>query len=150
MAELAGTKVLVIEDSRPTLRTIAAYLEQLGCEVIPAQTGLEAVFQMWRHRPGCVLLDNQLPIVGGLALYRELRRAPEFKDVPVVICSGSLTKDTVVGYLSAGRPNFLVKPFDLAQITEALQSAIDGRTGEANGSNVTLGDCGIGELIERT
>ena len=73
MATLEGAKVLVVDDSRPTLRAILAYLEQIGCEVHGAQTGLEAVFELWRHRPDVVLLDNQMPVVTGIQLFREIR-----------------------------------------------------------------------------
>jgi DNA-binding response OmpR family regulator len=150
MTTLAGMKILVVDDNRPTLRAITGYLEQIGCEARGAQTGLEAAFELWRYRPDLVMLDNQIPIVSGPALFREISKSPEFRDMPVIICSGSLTKDAVLSYLSAGQPNFLVKPFDMEQLVAALQNAFDGKKGTSMGAVTPFGDFSMDELLPRT
>jgi signal transduction histidine kinase/ActR/RegA family two-component response regulator len=109
--------VVVIEDDRPSLDLITAYLSGAALRVTTAgdgQTGLDAVR---RVRPAAVLLDIRLPGIDGWAVLEALKSEPETKDIPVIIVSivDERSRGTALGAAA-----YLVKPVSRDALLDAL------------------------------
>ena len=125
-------RVLVVEDDANDLELTLEALEeaQLGTDVQVAADGIEALDYLLRrgrhsHRrqinPILVLLDLKIPKVCGLDVLKEIRAAPETRDVPVVIFSSSAQDQDVREGYSLGANAYIVKPADLGEFLSVIR-----------------------------
>lgn len=114
-----GRRLLIIDDNPHICESLKDRLEAMGYTVIVAhdgRTGLAVMSLEAKHDPiRGVLLDVQMPIMGGLEVLRELRAG--FKDVPVMTMSASGDRRILQDTLLMGASHYLVKPFDTASLT---------------------------------
>ena len=109
-ARLRGARVLLVEDN-PINREIAeSLLRRAGVSVAVACNGQEALEMLQHERYDGVLMDCQMPVLDGYEATRQLRRQPQWKDLPVI----AMTADALVGdrekALAAGMNDHVVKP----------------------------------------
>ena len=114
-------KALVVDDSRAMRRIIAKYLQELGCEVHEAGSGIEALVAAPKI-PGLslILLDWNMPEMDGRTLLERLRSDPEFADIPVMMVTTESEMEQVEVALQAGASEYLMKPFDRQALREKL------------------------------
>ena len=86
-------KVLVVEDSKVTLKAICNYLENMDIHPLVAETGKEALEIYRREHPDIILLDGRLPDIDGFEVAREIRALEKKKDWTAIIFLTSMTKD---------------------------------------------------------
>jgi signal transduction histidine kinase/CheY-like chemotaxis protein len=107
----------VIEDDRPSLDLLTAYLSGTAQHVTTARDGPSGLAAVRRARPDLVLLDIRLPGIDGWAVLHALRTDPETADVPVVIVS--IVDERSRGARS-GAAAYLVKPVSREALFRAL------------------------------
>ncbi|MFH1914830.1 MAG: response regulator transcription factor [Pseudomonadota bacterium] len=113
-------KALIIENEQSLTRTLGRLLEGEGYEVVIAHSGEEGFFLANEAAFDVVLLDVSLPGRGGLAVLRMLRRRGIGS--PVILMSDSdAVEDTVTG-LDTGADDYLVKPFDPAELLARMRA----------------------------
>lgn len=109
-------------------------LEEVGFRVFQYESGEAALIEMRRRRPDIVLLDYQMPGLGGLGTLREMKVEAELRQVPVVMLTGANARETVREVVMNGAAGFLVKPSNrpiiIAKIEEVLSAA--GKPGSMN------------------
>ena len=111
MASKAVLKVLVVEDSRVTLKAICNYLERMDIQPLTAVTGKEALDIYRRERPDIILLDGRLPDIDGFEVAQEIRSMEKKKDWTAIIFLTSMTKDEDLARgIEAGGDDYLLKP----------------------------------------
>ena len=133
--ENRGT-ILLAEDNPNDVFLVQRALQELGIAnpLAVARDGLEALQYLTgegqysdRERfplPMLVLLDLDMPLMTGFDVLGCLRRAPEFKDVPVVVFTGSSLSPDVARAYRLGANSFLVKPADIEQLKGSLKETI--------------------------
>ena len=77
--------ILVVDDNPQNLELLQAYLEDLGCKVISAVDGVEAMQAVADHSPDLILLDIMMPRMSGFEVCRRLKGDPETRDIPIVM-----------------------------------------------------------------
>ncbi|RYP89038.1 GAF domain-containing protein [Nocardioides guangzhouensis] len=118
-ATTAG-EIVVIEDDRPSLDLMTAYLAGAALRVTAArdgQTGLDAVR---RVRPDAVLLDIRLPGIDGWAVLQALKSDEETRAIPVIVVS---IVDEQARGVALGAAAYLVKPVGRDDLLAALRDA---------------------------
>lgn len=136
MNEQEKLRILITDDSRLLRKKLREELEKLGCEVIEAVNGREAITSVLEQEPDGVILDIVMPVVGGieaLAFIREV--AP---DVPVVMLSSMGTPQKLMHCLKMGAIDFIHKPYTREQIihtVERLKRLKAKRVEKANAEN---------------
>lgn len=111
MASKAVLKVLVVEDSRVTLKAICNYLERMDIQPLTAVTGKDALDIYRRERPDIILLDGRLPDIDGFEVAQEIRSMEKKKDWTAIIFLTSMTKDEDLARgIEAGGDDYLIKP----------------------------------------
>ena len=116
-------RLLVADDSADMARYLADILAD-SYEVELVGDGLQALAAARARRPDAVLADVMMPGLDGFALVAEIRSDPELKDLPVLLLSASAGQDSAVTGLEHGADDYLVKPFDLADLRARLASNI--------------------------
>lgn len=105
-------KVMVVEDSKVTMKALTNYLKRMGVEnPLAAVTGEEAITLFRKHRPDIVLLDAILPDIDGFDIARKLRRMEKGDEWSAIIFLTSMDKDEDVEHgIDAGGDDYLLKP----------------------------------------
>lgn len=113
-------RILVVDDNQDSAASLAMLLNMSGNETRVAHDGLQAVEAAERFRPDLVLLDIGLPKLNGYDVCRRIRRQPWGKDIMIVAVSGWGQEQDRQRSREAGFDHHMVKPVDLASLTELL------------------------------
>ena len=117
-------KVLIVDDSALTRRTLRAILEAAGCDVLEAEDGLSALERYYIEKPDVVMLDLVMRGMYGLEVLARLRELDAA--VRVVVVSADIQSSSHDLAEQAGAKAFINKPFDKAEILVALETALAG------------------------
>jgi len=110
-SKVTELKVLVVEDSKVTLKAICTYLENMGIQALTAETGKDALDIYRREHPDIILLDGLLPDIDGFEVARQIRTLERKKDWTAIIFLTSMTKDVDLARgIEAGGDDYLLKP----------------------------------------
>jgi len=118
---LSAGKILVVDDDPQIRRVMKATLVGHSYEVIEARTGEEALELAPREAPNLVLLDMNMPGMGGLETCRALRAA---SDVPVIALTVRNTERDKVAALDAGADDYVTKPFGIEELLARIRAAL--------------------------
>ncbi|MBL8341447.1 MAG: response regulator [Rubrivivax sp.] len=113
-------RILVVDDDRLVLATVAHGLAQAGYEVIDADNGDDAILLAREHRPQLALLDIRMEGKSGFDVAATLRDAYR---IPFVFLSAFSDAATVAEVQRLGALAYLVKPLDVGQIVPAVEAA---------------------------
>ncbi|MBP3332783.1 MAG: response regulator transcription factor, partial [Clostridia bacterium] len=116
-----GTKLLIIEDDSNIAELIKVYLTKEGYETKIASDGVEAVNFFKMFEPDLVLLDIMLPRKDGWQVCREIREIST-KPIIMVTAKGEVF-DKVLG-LELGADDFIVKPFDMKELSARIKAVL--------------------------
>ncbi|MBY6068646.1 response regulator [Leisingera aquaemixtae] len=128
-------KVLVVDDNRVNQMVAGKMLEKLGCTVITAGNGFEAVELTQNWAPDVVLMDVRMPELDGLGATRAIReweKAQSLPPVPVIGLSANAMSEQRSEGLSAGMNDYLAKPVNKAALAAALTRLWPEAAGTAN------------------
>ena len=113
-------RILITDDSKLLRKKLRVELEKVGCEVIEAENGKDAVMLTLQEKPDGVFLDIVMPEVGGIEALRVMKEvSPE---LPVIMLSSAGTPQKLMETLKLGALDFIQKPYTSAQIKKALES----------------------------
>jgi two-component system, OmpR family, KDP operon response regulator KdpE len=134
-------KVLLIDDDASIRRALHTTLSALGFEIDEASSGEQAVSFVRTERYDAVLLDINMPVVGGIETCRMLRRlAP---GLPILMLTVRDSTDDKIDALDAGADDYITKPFHVGELTARVRSAVR-RSRLAQGESETV--IAIGEI----
>ena len=120
--------ILYVEDNLSNLTLVQRILARRNdVDLIPAMQGGLALELARSHRPDLILLDLHLPDIQGQEVLRQLRSAPDCRDIPVVILTADATPGQVDRLLAAGAHAFITKPLEVKPFIETLEEVLDGR-----------------------
>jgi two-component system, OmpR family, KDP operon response regulator KdpE len=118
---LSAGKILVVDDDPQIRRVMKATLVGHGYEVIEARTGEDALEKFPHEMPNLVLLDMNMPGIGGLETCRAIRGG---SDIPVIILSVRNTEKDKVAALDAGADDCVTKPFGIEELLARIRAAM--------------------------
>jgi two-component system capsular synthesis sensor histidine kinase RcsC len=113
-----GLRVLLVEDHPVNLYILAEQLRMLGCKVLTAQNGREALMRLKDQIIDVVVTDINMPVMDGIEFARNLRL--ESADLPIVGMTSSVDRELMRGAMEAGMDMCLTKPLTLQHLDDAL------------------------------
>ena len=119
-------RILVVDDDEAVRNSLRRALVLEGYEVELAEDGLAALRSLQQSAPDAVVLDLQLPDVDGLEVCRRLRSIGDPTPV-LMLTARNAVGDRVEG-LDAGADDYLIKPFDLAELFARLRALLRRRS----------------------
>ncbi|HEV7492970.1 response regulator transcription factor [Baekduia sp.] len=117
----AGARVLVCDDDPQILRALRVVLRDAGYDVIPAETGEEALDRMAVRPPEAAIIDLMLPGIDGVEVCRRLR---EWSQIPVIVLSAVDEESEKVRALRGGADDYVTKPFSPDELLARLEAAL--------------------------
>jgi two-component system KDP operon response regulator KdpE len=118
---MSGAKILVVDDEPQIRRMMRATLTSSGHQVDEARTGEEALEKFRAFLPDLVLLDWNMPGMGGLEACRALRSG---SDVPIIILTVRNAEKEKVEALDAGADDYVCKPFGMQELLARIRAAL--------------------------
>ena len=120
-----GGRVLLAEDHAVNQRIVRLMLEPAGFSVTVAQNGAEAI-QMAAGQPfDVILMDMQMPVMGGVEAARLLRQQPgPNQDTPILALTANALDEHRAQWAAVGVDVFLTKPIDMNVLIQAVCSAV--------------------------
>ena len=113
--------ILVVDDDRLVLATLAHGLTQAGYDVIDADNGDDAILLAHEHRPQLALLDIRMQGKSGFDVAAYLR---EYCHTPFMFLSAFSDEQTAAQVKVLGAAAYLVKPLDISQILPVVETAL--------------------------
>lgn len=110
LAEFFGNRVLLVEDDPLNQQIIQIMLEVVGQDIYTVTDGLEAVEQARRQHFGIILMDMNMPKMGGIEATAEIRRLPGHAATPIIALTANAFDDDREACLAAGMNDHLSKP----------------------------------------
>jgi len=115
------SRILVVDDEAPILRTMDLNLRARGYDVELASTGSQALALAARRHPDAVVLDLGLPDIDGVDVIRGLRG---WTSVPIIVLSARVAEGQKVAALDAGANDYVTKPFGMDELMARLRVAL--------------------------
>jgi|GEM_PF-323303 len=115
-------RIFVVDDSPFILNTVSEFLSESGFEVQTFFKGEEAFKELSDFKPDLFLIDIQMPGMGGFVMCEMLRKEPSTKDIPIILMSAVVDRDTFERHsrLRHHADSYLVKPFMKSELLETV------------------------------
>ncbi len=120
-AEAQGRTVLGVDDDIDQLIVLQTHLDAAGFVFFGATSGEEALKLARRVAPQLVILDLSMPGMDGFETCRRLRLDRAFAGVPILLLTARKTEADVLKAKAVGANDFVVKPFDAAQLAARVR-----------------------------
>jgi two-component system KDP operon response regulator KdpE len=121
---MTAAKILIVDDAQQVRRVLRTALSSEGYTIYEAATGEEALDSIRTSVPDAILLDVNMPGMGGLAACREIRRS---LDVPILMLTVRNAERDKVLALDAGADDYVVKPFGMQELLARIRAALRRR-----------------------
>ena len=122
MADLAGAKVLIVDDDIRNIYSLTSVLETYGIKVLHAERGAEGIGILETHLDTDVaLIDIMMPEMDGYETMGEIRKRPALKDLPLIAVTAKAMKGDRQKCLDAGASDYVAKPVDIDLLLALLR-----------------------------
>ena len=118
---MSAGRILVVDDQPQMRRFMRTTLTTAGYEIDDAKTGEEALVKLREFHPDLVLLDINMPGMGGLAACREIRSGTS---TGIIMLTVRNTEADKVAALDAGADDYVVKPFGSEELMARIRAAL--------------------------
>ena len=118
---MSDASILIADDEPQIRRVLRSTLSSQGYVILVAKTGEDAVEIVRKEKPDLVLLDVNMPGMGGIEACREIRRATE---APIIMLTVRNAERDKVLALDAGADDYVVKPFGIEELLARIRAAL--------------------------
>ncbi len=119
-----GQTILIIDDEVNLRKTLAEILAEKGYEILEAGDGAEAIGVLEHTTPDLVFTDWRMPKVGGEEVLRHIHSEHRLAGIPVIVITAFGSSHNAIEAVRLGAYDFVMKPFDLEQISLTVERAI--------------------------
>ncbi len=121
-----NVKVMVIDDSKTIRRSAETLLKKVGCDVVTATDGFEALAKITEHHPDIIFVDIMMPRLDGYQTCALIKNNKTFRSTPVIMLS---SKDSIFDRARGrivGSEEYLTKPFSREDLIGAITAHVSG------------------------
>ena len=116
-------RVLLCDDDKDVLDSLQELLTELGWETICLESAVNIISKIEAVNPTVIIMDNWLPVEGGVSAIKKIKEHSEFNKIPVILISGSDHISSLASY--AGADMFLQKPILKESLSKMLEEATE-------------------------
>jgi two-component system KDP operon response regulator KdpE len=137
---MTNAKILIVDDDPQIRRVMRTTLSAQGYIVDDARSGEEALEKLQKTRHDVVLLDLNMPGMGGIAACRAIR---DDRDVSIIVLSVRNAEKDKVEALDAGADDFVTKPFGMQELLARIRATLRRAPAASDGAPQTLAFEGV-------
>lgn len=116
--------ILAVDDSASLRQMVVFSLKAAGYQVTEAVNGADGLEKAKLQVFDLVLTDQNMPVMDGLTLIRELRKVTDYNSVPILMLTTESSNEMKLQGKTAGATGWLVKPFDPQKLTEVVNKVL--------------------------
>jgi DNA-binding response OmpR family regulator len=87
-----------------------------GIPVFTAATGDDGIQQAITNKPDLILIDLRMPVMDGVAVCKAIRANNQTEHIPILVITGSLSREQIEGSMTAGADDLVCKPIDVQDL----------------------------------
>ena len=130
MGSITLQRVLLADDEPDILEISRIALETVGgFEVLVCSSGEKLLERLSEFQPDLVVVDVLMPDMTGPEVFEEIRRRPEFDEVPVIYLTGVIQEEELEDLRKTGVADIILKPFDPMTLADRINSVWKGTHG---------------------
>lgn len=114
--------ILIADDEASALKFMTRYLESIGCDVISAVDGKEAIYKFDENPPDIVITDFNMPHADGLEVINHVRKRSNHYWTPIIVLSALSDNDNIIKCLEAGADDYITKPVNLKILNAKIKT----------------------------
>ncbi len=119
-------KILLVDDEELNLDILQEYLTEEGYQTILAHNGLEGLERLAENPDvSAIILDRMMPAMDGISFMYEIKKKPQFAELPVVMQTAATSPEQVREGIEAGVFYYLAKPYSKTLLISILKSALE-------------------------
>jgi CheY-like chemotaxis protein len=122
-----GAKILVADDSKTIQTAVRLTLSREDVELIPADSGEEAIRKAKELGPDLMLIDTAMPDTSGYEVCRTLKADPAMQDVPVILLAGAFEEGSSSKGRAVDASDVITKPFESQTLIMKVKQLLDAR-----------------------
>jgi len=126
-ADARSKLILAVDDSPEDLALLNTILMAAGYTVVGSASGEDCLSLIHRCTPRLILLDIQMPGLGGIETCRRLRENPQLKTVPIAFLTACKTRGDLREGVAAGGNDFIAKPINRDTLLQRVQHWMNHR-----------------------
>ncbi|NJM56437.1 MAG: response regulator [Synechococcales cyanobacterium RU_4_20] len=113
--------ILCVDDSAQIAYILEQILQPAGYHFVSVQDSVEALSAILKHKPDLIFLDLMMPLVFGNEICTQVRRAPAFRETPIIILSSNARMLDRIQAKGAGATEFMAKPLEPAKVISMVR-----------------------------
>jgi DNA-binding response OmpR family regulator len=137
------TTIFAVDDDPEVLDTVGRVLRHERYEVALINSPIVALQRLERETPDLLILDIMMPEMDGVTVCRQLRQNSRFIALPILFLTAKGSTDDVVNGLDAGGDDYVVKPFELAELRARIAALVRRGARDRSTSLIQFGDLAL-------
>lgn len=117
-------KILSVDDSKTIRMIVKRTFASLDATILEACNGEEGLATATAEKPDLIVLDITMPVMDGVTMLTKLKENPDLKGIPVIMLTAESGRENVAFIAKLGVRDYLVKPFQDAQLIEKVKRII--------------------------
>lgn len=119
--------VLIIDDDA-SIRMLLEIMLKQQYQVVTVENGYDALFWLENNDiPDLIIADINMPRINGIKFINHIKKSGYYRNIPILVLSGSYDSDNKAQCINAGVSEFMVKPFNPAELSDKINDVISGR-----------------------
>jgi two-component system, OmpR family, response regulator RpaA len=128
--------ILAVDDDLEVLETLGRVLKHEAFDVTLASSGMQSLHILETLTPDLLILDIIMPEMDGITVCRRLRRDARFATLPILFLTAKGGTDDIVTGLDAGADDYVIKPFELAELRARIAALLRRGLREKNNNSI--------------
>jgi DNA-binding response OmpR family regulator len=124
-------EILIVDDEPNVVVPIQFLMEQLGCRVMIAERGEDALDLIYQYKPDLVLLDIMLPGIDGYEVCEIVRLNPEYRKIKIIFLTAKGREEEIAKGLALGADAYITKPFSNIELVATVKEILEKTYEEA-------------------
>ncbi len=116
--------VLVVDDNQQNLELLQAYLEDMDCQTVPAQDGIQALDIIAKQPPDLILLDVMMPKMSGFEVCKRIKNDPKTSDIPIIMVTALNEFGDIEHGIDSGTDDFISKPVNKLELLTRVKTML--------------------------
>ena len=121
---MAHEIILIVDDDKDIQELIIYNLKKEGFQTLSAYSGEEALIEINRNRPDCIILDLMLPGIDGIEICKKLKGKEETRSLPIIMLTAKGEDSDIVLGLELDADDYITKPFSPKVLTARIRSIL--------------------------
>lgn len=115
---------MVVDDNQQNLELLQAYLEDLDCETVAANDGIEALDLIAQKTPDLILLDVMMPKMSGFEVCKRVKNNPKTGEIPIIMVTALNEFGDIERAIDSGTDDFLSKPVNKLELLTRVKTML--------------------------